>query len=307
MKHNGTRAKALQNRRCAFTLIELLVVIAIVAILAAMLLPALSKAKQKGTATACLSNQRQLALAFNMYAEDNNNTIIGTVDMPVPQLGNGLYKLDGGGYWPWAAAGLTYPGSTLQQIQKVIMMTPLYPYCKNVGAYHCPGDFRAQTHAEGATGWAWDSYSKPDGLNGEGYGGTGVTPCKRMAELKQPFRFYVFVEDGDPRKGHSNGTWDMDPGADSPSPGSPGGIDDVSIFHGNAGSLGFADGHGVIHKWVDGQTLSHNRAAANGENVPHGVGDSMPVSGKDAKFMAGGFAYSKSTAGNPWPPKWLIP
>jgi hypothetical protein len=128
-----------------------------------------------------------------------------------------------------------------------------------------------------------------------------------MAELKQPFRFYVFVEDGDPRKGHSNGTWDMDPGADSPSPGTPGGIDDVSIFHGNAGSLGFADGHGVIHKWVDGQTLSHNRAAANGENVPHGVGDSMPVGGKDAKFMAGGFAYSKSTAGIPWPPKWLIP
>ena len=306
MKESETWAKALRNQRGAFTLIELLVVIAIIAILAAMLLPALSKAKQKGTATACLSNQRQLALAFNMYSEDNNNTIIGTVDMRVPELGTGLYKLDAGGFWPWAAAGLAYPGVTLQQIQKTISMSPLFPYCKNAGAYHCPGDFRSQTHAIGTAGWAWDSYSKPDGMNGEGYGGTAVLPCRRMAELKQPHRFYVFVEDGDPRNGHSNGTWDMFPDPDSTA-GNPGGIDDVSIFHGDAGSLGFADGHGEIHKWRDGKTISHNRAAAKGENVSHAVGDSMPTGSVDARYMAGGFAYSKSTAGTPWPPKWLNP
>ena len=60
----------------AFTLIELLVVIAIIAILAALLLPALSRAKRRAQLAACLSNQKQLALGFHLYADDHNDAIV---------------------------------------------------------------------------------------------------------------------------------------------------------------------------------------------------------------------------------------
>ncbi|MDP6679966.1 MAG: prepilin-type N-terminal cleavage/methylation domain-containing protein, partial [Verrucomicrobiota bacterium] len=123
-----------------FTLIELLVVIAIIAILAALLLPALAKSKGLATGAACQNNQKQLALAWTMYAGDNDDHLCG-----------------GSTYTPgdWWRGPQTIPRDKLAQLGKLssrqreiemekagIRKGLLFPHVGAPGVYHCPGDKR---------------------------------------------------------------------------------------------------------------------------------------------------------------------
>ena len=232
-------------RRSAFTLIELLVVIAIIAILAAILLPVLSKARQRGERAYCLNNMRQLALAWIMYTDDNNNVLVynydsGTAESTQALQGwvKGIMKWD----FPPNAAWLdNYNITNLYD-------SVLGPYCgRSVGIYKCPGDIKKAAKGPRVRSCSMNAYmngqSTDPNITGNGFS-TYVVYNKLTAMIGPgPSDLWVFLdEQGDSindgfffiAMGQTTSWYDL-----------------PANYHGGTGAFAFADGHSESRKWHD--------------------------------------------------------
>ena len=239
-----------------FTLIELLVVIAIIAILAAILLPVLSRAKLKATEASCLNNQKQIGEGTIMYVTDFNDYI-----MPDEAF---KQSKDAGGFWgPPDPAIWISQASALKQVTSDLQSKTnlLWQYAQNVGIYHCPGDTRLNLAV--GTGpnnyaWAYDSYAKTDNFGGGGAG--AEVPFKKMSQVRRPSETFAFVEQSDSR-GYNVGTFEMVWN----SPNSITFKDIFAMYHGDVNTFCFADGHVEYHKWIDPAVIYWGQLGASGK------------------------------------------
>ena len=254
------------RRRPGFTLIELLVVIAIIAILAAMLLPALAKAKLKAQGAQCMANTKQLMLAWHVYADDFNDNLVAAY--------NSGSTIAAPSWVPSSPANLflDYTVTTQQgnwDYANTIEKSPLWNYCGHSrGIFHCPADPSTGSNA-GQTvprvrsmsmnGWMGGVWSGAAGENGT-YGRINGTVFKKLSSMKSPGPSQYIVLLDERHESINDGLFLIM--MDGYPTSMPQGLADFpAIYHNDASGIAFADGHSEIHKWKDAATRSKTMPA----------------------------------------------
>jgi prepilin-type N-terminal cleavage/methylation domain-containing protein/prepilin-type processing-associated H-X9-DG protein len=232
-----------------FTLIELLVVIAIIAILAAMLLPALSRAKQKAVGIRCMNHLKQLQLGWTMYTDDNQSRLVpvgGIANLIVQQ--NPALVAPGAPNSQWVY-GRVDAGPTATN-SWFVENGLIFPYVKNGEIYKCPGDQRMVNGGSPVRSMSMNCWLNPL----TPWNPTTETIYRKESDLSRPgpANLFVFIDES---------SYSIDDGFLVCSPNFNQWINNPATYHGNSGGLSYADGHADVKRWRDANLLARNKTS----------------------------------------------